>query len=268
MKTYVVPVSGGKDSQAVTRWALENHDKSELRFVHQYTGYDHPLTYEHLKYMEQRYGISIEFTKSAKYSDVFDFIEKAGYFPGSLARGCTSELKQYPFGIWLRENDLLRPDACCVYMGMRSDEGRDRQRKYGGLSDDDVFYLNELSSKYNNDFRHVEIRLPIVTWTYDEVMFYLQVNDDKVNDLYAKGHKRVGCYPCLLSNNHDWELASQDPVGREHIRRLIEIEDKFVRDKNPRKLIKIHPTRNVRALYEKGQKCDPVDDTQCGWCSI
>jgi 3'-phosphoadenosine 5'-phosphosulfate sulfotransferase (PAPS reductase)/FAD synthetase len=60
--------------------------------------------------------------------------------------------------------------------------------------------------------------------------------------LYAKGHKRVGCYPCLLANNNEWQMAAQDPVGRQNIKKLIAIEDKFILEKNPRKMIKIHPT--------------------------
>ena len=60
----IVPVSGGKDSQLCLALALEQFDPKEIRAVHQSTGYDHPLTYEHLNWMESFYGIKIEYTQS------------------------------------------------------------------------------------------------------------------------------------------------------------------------------------------------------------
>ena len=75
-KTLIVPVSGGKDSQLCLAIALETHPKEMIRTVHQSTGYDHPLTYQHLEWMETFYGIKIEYTQSDKYKDVFDLISK------------------------------------------------------------------------------------------------------------------------------------------------------------------------------------------------
>ena len=64
-------------------------------------------------------------------------------------------------------------------------------------------------------------------------------------------------------------MAAKDPVGRAHIQRLIDIEDKFKAEGNPRKLIKIHKTRDVRGLMERGAAAlAPTDDKECGWCSI
>lgn len=268
MKTIIVPVSGGKDSQVCARLAIQRFKREQLRFVHQRTGYDHPDTYAHLVYMEKRYKIKIEYTQSEKYKDVFDLIEKVGYFPGQVARGCTSRLKQHPFAKWLRDNKFTEPDSCLIYMGMRADESSKRGSKYGHLDDEDEFYLPDISSEYGLEFRHVAVTLPIVTWTTEKVFNFLRGCGDKINPLYAKGHHRVGCYPCLLARNAEWEAAARDPIGREHIKRLLDIEQKFVDEKNPRKLIRIHPTRDVRALYGKNTPCAPNDDKECGWCSI
>ena len=79
--TYIVPVSGGKDSQVCLAWALDYVPKKQLRVVHQNTGYDHPLTYKHLRYIAKRYGVKIEHTYSDKYEDIFDFIRKDRFFP-------------------------------------------------------------------------------------------------------------------------------------------------------------------------------------------
>ncbi len=88
-QTIVVPVSGGKDSQLCLALALDTFPKEKIRAVHQSTGYDHPLTYDHLDWMESFYDIKIEYTKSDKYTDIFDLIEKQGYFPNNVARSCT-----------------------------------------------------------------------------------------------------------------------------------------------------------------------------------
>ncbi len=200
--------------------------------------------------MEEFYGIKIEYTQSDKYKDVFDLIEKQGYFPNNVARSCTGMLKQEPFGKWLVANDLLRPEACLIWMGMRSNESQARSKKYGSLDSDDVFPLSDLSGKYGTKFRHVMLSLPIVNHTEEEVFADLKQRGHKVNELYSKGAARVGCYPCLLARNADWVLAANDPVGREHIKKLIALEDKFIAEGNPRKLIKIHPTRDVRGLLD------------------
>ena len=268
-ETIVVPVSGGKDSQLCLALALDTFPKEKIRAVHQSTGYDHPLTYEHLNWMEEFYGIKIEYTQSDKYTDIFDLIEKQGYFPNNVARSCTGMLKQEPFGKWLIANNLLRPEACLIWMGMRSNESQARSKKYGELDPDDVFPLSDLSGKYGIKFRHVMLSLPIVNYTEEEVFAELKKRGHKVNELYSKGAARVGCWPCLLARNADWVLAANDPVGREHIKKLIALEDKFITEGNQRKLIRIHPKRDVRALLDNKTLFDePDDESTCGWCSI
>lgn len=265
--TYIVPVSGGKDSQVCLAWALDYVPRTQLRIVHQNTGYDHPLTYKHLRYMARRYKVKIEHTYSDTYDDVFDLIEKVGYFPGQVARACTSRLKQYPFAAWLRSNFDLSPERVHIFMGMRADEGQKRNAKYGDLDWDQIIYLPDVASAYGHEFRHVEVSLPIVQLTTAQVFDFLGKRGDKLNPLYAKGHHRVGCYPCLLARNAEWESAAHDPVGRQHMQRLVQIEDKFIAEKNPRKLTRIHPTRDVRGLLA-GAALEDSDDAVCGWCSI
>jgi 3'-phosphoadenosine 5'-phosphosulfate sulfotransferase (PAPS reductase)/FAD synthetase len=266
----IVPVSGGKDSQLCLALALEQFPKEKIVAVHQSTGYDHPLTYKHLDWMEEFYDIKIEYTQSDKYKDVFDLIEKQQYFPNNVARSCTGELKQVPFGKWLIANNFLTEGACLIWMGMRSDESNARSTKYGDLNNEDVFSLSDLSGKYGKKFSKVCVSLPIVSFTEKQVFEELAKRGHKVNELYAKGAARVGCFPCLLAKKADWEMAAKDETGREHIKKLLELEDKFTADTtNTRKLIKIHQTRDIKHLLATGSFSDKVDDSaQCGWCSI
>lgn len=310
---YVVPVSGGKDSQACVKYALERHahERDKLRFVHQNTGYDHPDTYAHIKTMEQYYGITIEDCKDERYfqsddpfqNGVFAVVKSAGYFPNTVARNCTSTLKQEPFGRWLVAQayaigrlsvaETLKPKqralavtidpwTIWVYMGMRADESRDRSAKYGNLDDDQPIPLNKLSSKYDDTFENVLVQLPLVDKTKEDV--FAMLGADPINPLYGKGAKRVGCFPCLLAGREDWDMARKDPEGLKHIDRLLELEKDFEvngsfknrRGKDgqlvSRKLIKIHTSRDVAHWRTTGEwrnlKDRPAEEPmpECGWC--
>lgn len=262
---YIVPVSGGKDSQAVLRWALAKHPKEELRVVHQFTGYDHPATYKHMEYMAERYGVKIEFTRHEKFKDIFEFIRHDKHFPHGASRGCTRALKQRPFKFWLRDEGLL--DAH-IYMGMRAGESSGRKASYGELTTEDKFPLGDLAAIYRVKYlNNVTLSLPIVDWSTEDVFKYLRAAGDKLNPLYEDGFDRVGCFPCLLGKNKDWELAARDPVGRQHIEKLLDLQA-FLKSQNPNKSLMIHPTRDIKGLLEKGIAFTDKDNEQCGWCSI
>lgn len=249
---HIVPVSGGKDSQLVLGLIIDRFGRDHLRVVHQATGYDHPLTYEHMRYMEDRYQVIIENTQNKKYKDVFEFIRGEGYFPNNLARSCTSKLKQKPFADWIIENDFNRPGAAIVYLGMRTDESAARASSYAGLTNDDSFTLAELSPNEYSKLKHVTVILPIVTMLTADVFKALAARGDKVNPLYKKGHTRVGCYPCLLSNKKEWEIAVHDSTGRKHIEKLVQIEREFAAKPTGKKLVKIHSKRDIERLLRTG----------------
>lgn len=281
------------------KYALERHahERHRLRFVHQNTGYDHPDTYAHLKVMEQHYGIAIEDCKAEEYFEsdnrfengVFAVVKSAGYFPNTIARNCTSTLKQKPFGDWLvtqahalgklnlvNKRIKIASQTIWIYMGMRADESNDRKTKYGDLDDDSFIPLNQLSTKYDETFENVLVQLPLVHKTKDEV--FAMLKGDPINPLYSKGAKRVGCFPCLLAGREDWDMARKDPEGLKHIDRLLELERDFEKNgsfkKNgeSRKLIKIHTSRDVAHWRQTGEwrnlKDRPPEEkmSECGWC--
>lgn len=212
--TYVVPVSGGKDSQAVLQWAIAEHGRDRVVALHHWTGIDSSVTYAHIAYMSAFYGVPIGRTHNPKYEDVLDLIEKRKMVPGRLARVCTEEFKIRAFGFWL-DKCGLDLSTVVVLMGMRGDESQNRNRKYGDLSPTDVFSLRDLNPK-KVPKRHepVRVMLPIVDWPRQRVFDYIASAGAKVNPLYARGHKRVGCYPCLLAGPRDWRLAARYEDGR------------------------------------------------------
>lgn len=216
---YVVPVSGGKDSQLVLSLAVERYGRERVVAVHHYTGIDHSLTYEHLGWMQEHYGVPIEYTTNPKYRDMWDLIDRRNTIPSRLARFCTDELKIQAFNHWLnRRRDLHR---IVVLMGMRSPESQQREARYAGIAPDDEFNLKDMNpKKVWAKFRVVRVRMPIVTMTTPAVFNMLRDRGERINPLYARGHKRVGCYPCILAGKNDYRLAARDPEGRETIVKL------------------------------------------------
>lgn len=219
MTKYIVPVSGGKDSQTVLSLSVKEFGTENVIALHNFTGIDHPLTMQHMKWMEDFYGVPIEHTSNAKYADMWDLIDKRNTIPGRNARFCTDELKIKAFNQWLDKRKDL--DQLIVLMGMRAQESTPRLEKYGELSPDDEFSLCDLSTnKVPARFRLVRVRLPIVHRSTAWVFEYLRDAGERINPLYARGHKRVGCYPCILASISSFRLAARDPVGRETVIKL------------------------------------------------
>lgn len=92
MKKYkiIVPVSGGKDSQACLKLALEEYSPSEILGLFCDTKFEHPLTYQHIKNISELYGVKIH---TICGGSVEEQCIKNGRIPGGGARFCTNALK-------------------------------------------------------------------------------------------------------------------------------------------------------------------------------
>lgn len=209
----IVPISGGKDSQACAKLAVLIFGAEYVEGLFCDTQFEHPLTYAHIEKIADLYGIKIHRVCDGS---VESKIKKYKRFPGGGARFCTDELKIRPSKIFY-DDFVLKNGPFEVWYGMRSGESPARKTRYAGKVGDEVYPPHEVLKKYPKRLykNGVVFRLPIIDWSETDVLDYL---DEEANPLYAMGFARVGCFPCLASGDKWKERAfGFDDTGREHL---------------------------------------------------
>lgn len=211
MIKIVIPISGGKDSQACLKLALQSNHKNEVIGLFCDTQFEHPLTYAHIDKMRDLYGVKIERVCAGS---VPEKVLKYKRFPGGGARHCTDELKiqtSKKFYKALAEQQ----GGFEVWVGMRSDESSEREKRYMGKINTESYPPHEVLKDFPKYLYKmgVTFRLPVLDWGKQDVFDYLNGEE---NPLYAQGSERVGCFPCLASGDRNKERAFADgEFGRE-----------------------------------------------------
>lgn len=223
MFKILVPVSGGKDSQAVLKLAVDTHGTDAVRGLFCDTQFEHPLTYAHIDKLRELYGVRIETTSGGS---VADKVRKYGRFPLGGARFCTDELKIRETRLYLREQVAMRNGAPIeVWYGMRANESPERRTRYRDKLDVELYEPHEVLRKYPKYLGRagVRFRLPILDWTAAEVKHF--VGEDDLNPLYAAGFDRVGCFPCLAAGDATKRAAfTHDEFGRTQHALVLQLE--------------------------------------------
>lgn len=182
-----VGISGGKDSQAVATWIIQDssisRDKIRLSFCD--TGNEHEWTYEHVRRIQEWLGIDIEWLKNDL--DFYQLAERKKRFPSAKARFCTQYLKmevtqKHILGLMQQGLKVL------LITGVRNDESVKRSRLLE--FDFDTYYA-------------CDVWRPIISWTRHQVFEYLKSKGQFTNPLYSVGAQRVGCFPCIMSKKHE-----------------------------------------------------------------
>jgi 3'-phosphoadenosine 5'-phosphosulfate sulfotransferase (PAPS reductase)/FAD synthetase len=217
----VVPVSGGKDSQACLKLALQEYSTDQIIGLFCDTQFEHPLTYAHVDNIETLYQVHIERLCAGS---VDERVRRYKRFPGGGARHCTKDLKITPskkFYLWLAAT-LGR--GFTVWYGMRGSESTERRDRYEFTASAESYPPHEVLGNYPKKLfkAGVMFRLPIVEWTTDQVMQFL---GGEANPLYAKGFDRVGCFPCLAGGDKSKIKAFEfDLTGAKHLNIVRQIE--------------------------------------------
>lgn len=197
-KTYLISISGGKDSTAL--WL---HLKNELRLpnliaIFSDTGWEHPATYDYLDYLETVIGPLIRLKPEL---DFVELAKKKNRFPSAKARFCTEHLKMRPMREWLRsqiDTRALSSDDLIQCTGIRAEESSSRAKMSEFVEMDEFFKLPQWR--------------PIISWTWQEVFDCHERHQVAPNPLYKQGMSRVGCMPCIMSNHSELaEIAVRFP---------------------------------------------------------
>ena len=236
----VLPLSGGKDSQACLMLALQEFPVDKILALFCDTGFEHPITYDHVKKVVKDNDVDLV-TLSA--GTVLEVCTKYKRFPGGGARHCTDELKIRPSKFFY-EALAQEQGGFEVWYGMRSDESKERATRYKGLINSDLFDPSELMSKYPKKLGKLGVmfKLPILNWATDEVFNLL---DGKENELYSHGFERVGCFPCLAGGEgHQMRAFYFDATGLEHYKIAEQISE-----------IAGRPVLVTKKYYDQGPGC-------------
>lgn len=118
----IVSWSGGKDSQACLIWAVEKYGAKNVVAVFCDTGWEHDLTYRHVKFICDALGAELVIIKSKIYNGFVDLAVKKKRMPSTKARFCTVELKIKPMIDFV----LNQLDSLLIFQGIRADESEAR----------------------------------------------------------------------------------------------------------------------------------------------
>lgn len=233
MTRILVPVSGGKDSQACLKLAVAEFGSDVVEGLFCDTKFEHPKTYNHVTWMGLLYGVKIHVVSAGS---VEEKVLKHERFPDFRSRHCTDELKLRPTRDFLHDYALWGGDVE-VWYGMRSAESRQRSQRYSGKNSRMLYPPHEvLPKKYPQYLGRmgVRFRLRVLDMSDDDIFELL---DGEENPLYDEGFDRVGCFPCLASGKKWKDKAfDHDDFGRSQrkvIRILEEKINKSVYDGSP-----------------------------------
>tara|TARA_R100000426_G_scaffold85307_1_gene65148 strand:- start:723 stop:1655 length:933 start_codon:yes stop_codon:yes gene_type:complete len=231
----IVTMSGGKDSTAVALLAKEQEIDAIYAFAD--TGHEHPLTYEHIDYLESELGIEIQRCKADFTKDIerkrsivetkwrkdgvseekiqralallqptgnpfLDLCLWKGRFPSTKARFCTEHLKIIPVHQQILFPTLGKYGAVETWVGVRADESQARAK----LPDREM------------DDTGTEIFRPILHWTIEDVFAMHKKHGVETNPLYKQGMPRVGCMPCVSCGKEELrQIAMRFPEEIERV---------------------------------------------------
>lgn len=179
---YVVGVSGGRDSTAALLWTLDRVPVERVRAVHYVTGAEWPETLAYLEYLQEALDLEIEMLSNGV--GFLGMLYQFGRWPPVRSRWCTRVLKE----------EVYRPyvqalDDPMVIVGSRRDESRARERL--------PFFTTKV--RHGATRGNVATLYPLVTWTREDVVGFVQDHSLKPNPVYQHVD-RVSCWCCILGS--------------------------------------------------------------------
>lgn len=208
--------SGGKDSQASLIWAVKEYGIEKCEAVFCDTGWENPITYDHIESTCKDLGVKLIILKSKKYDGMIDLSMKKKRFPSTKARFCTEELKSKPAIDYVLE----QKEHLIIIEGIRKNESFSRSKMEAQCTYF-KYYYEPLANGKTHTYRKKDILKwceiynadklrPVFNWTAQETIDYIRNNRQQPNPLYFMGFNRVGCFPCIMSRHGNIKLIIEN----------------------------------------------------------
>lgn len=220
----IVSFSGGKDSQACLIQASKEFGSNNIEAVFCDTGWEHHLTYEHVKSVTDSMNVKLVTLKSS-IGGFEDLCKRMRWFPDSTHRMCTVQLKIQPMIDYILTHD----EDLIIIQGFRAAESSARS-KLPCSANYFLEYLND--NKGKRLYRKTEVKKwctkhtatverPMFGMSAQEVINYILDNGQQPNPLYRQGSARVGCYPCIFSRLSEIKCMRNDVA---YVTRVVKLE--------------------------------------------
>lgn len=231
----IVCYSGGKDSDVLLDIAKKTLKPTDFEVLNSHTTADAPETVYHIRKVFKNLndeGIKTEIRlprdKDGNLTSIWKLIEQRGIPPTRLMRYCCDVLKEQS-----------TPNRMIAH-GVREDEsvgrrGRDIFGVRGHRKADAeyrtvehtfaMFKLDQLGVENSYECKMIEsckknkdtIVMPIYRFTFEDIWEYINTFNLKVNPLYSRGYKRVGCVGCPLAGKAAQKKEFSDfPIYRKN----------------------------------------------------
>ena len=187
-----IGISGGKDSTALLLWAVHESGYPLDSIVASFcdTGNEAPETYDYIAMLSDR----VHPIRTIKPPlDFWELAAKKSRFPSVKARFCTQALKIFPTQDYIKSL-LLEGHTVLLHSGVRADESNERAK---------------LAEREWDEYYATEVYRPLLRWTLADVWACLARYGIPRNPLYDLGARRVGCFPCIMSNKAEMRMIGK-----------------------------------------------------------
>lgn len=246
----IVSFSGGKDSQACLIQACKEFGASNIEAVFCDTGWEHHLTYEHVKSVTERLGVRLVILKN-KVGGFENLCKSMKWFPDTAHRICTVQLKIQPMIDYILTHD----DDLVIIQGIRAAESDTRSKMPCSANYFDEYLNEQKKSLYKKSAvlkwceKHTAmVERPMIGMSAQGIIDYIHENGQEPNPLYRQGASRVGCYPCIYARLSEIKIMRKNT---EYVNRVIKLEEEVnrVRNEEGKKQKKYTPA----SLFAKGK---------------
>lgn len=223
----IVSFSGGKDSQACLIQACKEFGAKNIEAVFCDTGWEHHLTYKHVKNVTDSLGVRLVTLKS-KIGGFENLCKRMKWFPDTTHRMCTVQLKIQPQIDYVLNHD----EDLVIIQGIRAAESAARSKLPCSAN-----YFNEYFNTENkkslyrkNDVKKwcehhtATVERPMIGMSAQEIIDYILINGQKPNPLYTMGFSRVGCFPCIYAKLSEVKAMRNES---DYVARVIKLEEEL-----------------------------------------